>query len=646
MSNVPPKFYRLCRLCLSEDKSESLSIFDKEGTVRDIPRKILTCLSILIKEDDRLPKIICLKCSEQLETFSKFKEVATKAEEILNNFILYTQQLTGTEEEKMRHTEDLLANITSSVLDIKPEPISIANDVKEELQESAHLPTCMVEERTPFSISFAVPHDTKQSVGMEIEPSASDPDAAVVPEPSVEPIVQECLSSTIEDSYERNAPCTPPREAFIKVKPPSVLQAPRILNKEFNYRTSEDSDIQPEPADLSNKRAENLTCVPEFDYVRDDTDAHSISSNSSDPDRLEVDMSQATDDHNSNSTTHSAPSPVYENSSGDLPNAAEWRHTLHCQNNGLSNSNEVADLSGDASQLLRKLITCRKLGMSVTSTSEGGASPHVLNYSLFQSRMPVSSLHGGLGISEKEKSSGRRKQSYPTKANNGQEAGEKNKDDDYGGGGGNPDFTGNNPWCNVGGNNKAKSVGTMSRRMPVACTNCGTQTTTIWRRNLRGEMVCNACGLYFKLHGIDRPITMRRDTIHTRRRRPRGEGKRHRHETGALVMPARKVAERTYLGKTRIAGSEGHDAVSTTNSLSETIDTENMLTALRRQLQPHLVMALSQGQKSHTAYSPYQQGINQPSFLPNCAEMDSDSDSIADLPLNLVSTQLAETETH
>lgn len=55
----------------------------------------------------------------------------------------------------------------------------------------------------------------------------------------------------------------------------------------------------------------------------------------------------------------------------------------------------------------------------------------------------------------------------------------------------------------------------------MSCSNCGTLTTTIWRRSIRGEIVCNACGLYFKLHGVNRPHSMRRDTIHTRRRRPR-----------------------------------------------------------------------------------------------------------------------------
>lgn len=71
--------------------------------------------------------------------------------------------------------------------------------------------------------------------------------------------------------------------------------------------------------------------------------------------------------------------------------------------------------------------------------------------------------------------------------------------------------------------------GNIAKKIDMSCTNCGTMTTTIWRRNMKGEMVCNACGLYYKLHGVNRPVTMRRDTIHTRRRRPKGEAPtRHR----------------------------------------------------------------------------------------------------------------------
>ncbi|CAG0900220.1 unnamed protein product, partial [Darwinula stevensoni] len=41
-----------------------------------------------------------------------------------------------------------------------------------------------------------------------------------------------------------------------------------------------------------------------------------------------------------------------------------------------------------------------------------------------------------------------------------------------------------------------------SRRAGTSCSNCKTTTTTLWRRNQHGEPVCNACGLYFKLHNV------------------------------------------------------------------------------------------------------------------------------------------------
>jgi len=44
------------------------------------------------------------------------------------------------------------------------------------------------------------------------------------------------------------------------------------------------------------------------------------------------------------------------------------------------------------------------------------------------------------------------------------------------------------------------------RRTGVQCANCRTSNTTLWRRNNSGEPVCNACGLYFKLHNVSLKI--------------------------------------------------------------------------------------------------------------------------------------------
>ncbi|KAF2348051.1 Zinc finger GATA-type [Trinorchestia longiramus] len=59
------------------------------------------------------------------------------------------------------------------------------------------------------------------------------------------------------------------------------------------------------------------------------------------------------------------------------------------------------------------------------------------------------------------------------------------------------------------------------KNMGVVCSNCSTNNTRLWRRNPKGDIVCNACGLYFKLHNVDRPSHLFRDSPMTRRRNPR-----------------------------------------------------------------------------------------------------------------------------
>lgn len=61
-----------------------------------------------------------------------------------------------------------------------------------------------------------------------------------------------------------------------------------------------------------------------------------------------------------------------------------------------------------------------------------------------------------------------------------------------------------------------------ARRVGLQCSNCNTQNTSLWRRNQVGEPVCNACGLYYKLHNVNRPLAMKKDNIQSRKRKPKG----------------------------------------------------------------------------------------------------------------------------
>ncbi|CAF0813435.1 unnamed protein product [Brachionus calyciflorus] len=64
-----------------------------------------------------------------------------------------------------------------------------------------------------------------------------------------------------------------------------------------------------------------------------------------------------------------------------------------------------------------------------------------------------------------------------------------------------------------------RRVSASRTRSGLECANCHTSITTLWRRNNEGDPVCNACGLYYKLHNVNRPVTMKKEGIQTRKRK-------------------------------------------------------------------------------------------------------------------------------
>ncbi|KAI8390366.1 hypothetical protein BD560DRAFT_380739 [Blakeslea trispora] len=58
----------------------------------------------------------------------------------------------------------------------------------------------------------------------------------------------------------------------------------------------------------------------------------------------------------------------------------------------------------------------------------------------------------------------------------------------------------------------------VNRHTALICANCRTTTTPLWRRDEAGNTICNACGLYYKLHNVHRPVSMKRSVIKRRKR--------------------------------------------------------------------------------------------------------------------------------
>ncbi|KAJ2704832.1 Vacuolar protein-sorting-associated protein 33 [Coemansia sp. IMI 203386] len=66
--------------------------------------------------------------------------------------------------------------------------------------------------------------------------------------------------------------------------------------------------------------------------------------------------------------------------------------------------------------------------------------------------------------------------------------------------------------------NAARKDGADDDAPKTVCSNCTTTNTPLWRRDEKNNPLCNACGLYYKLHKENRPITLKTDVIRKRQR--------------------------------------------------------------------------------------------------------------------------------
>ncbi|PRT54889.1 Nitrogen regulatory protein areA [Wickerhamiella sorbophila] len=90
----------------------------------------------------------------------------------------------------------------------------------------------------------------------------------------------------------------------------------------------------------------------------------------------------------------------------------------------------------------------------------------------------------------------------------------------------------------------------------LQCTNCSTRNTPLWRRNSEGQPLCNACGLFLKLHGQERPLSLKSDVIKKRNRNASTNSSRVSAEaessSPAASTNSRRNSSTAHVGDTRL----------------------------------------------------------------------------------------------
>ncbi|KAL6310459.1 hypothetical protein BKA93DRAFT_820881 [Sparassis latifolia] len=103
----------------------------------------------------------------------------------------------------------------------------------------------------------------------------------------------------------------------------------------------------------------------------------------------------------------------------------------------------------------------------------------------------------------------------------------------------------------------ARGASDDSEQPPTVCTNCQTTNTPLWRRDPEGQPLCNACGLFYKLHGVVRPLSLKTDVI---KKRNRASGTPH------------SASRKANSNLPKIASSTNRPRAATTNTMPSSLN--------------------------------------------------------------------------
>lgn len=111
---------------------------------------------------------------------------------------------------------------------------------------------------------------------------------------------------------------------------------------------------------------------------------------------------------------------------------------------------------------------------------------------------------------------------------------------------------------------------TSSSEVTTTCTNCHTTNTPLWRRNPEGQPLCNACGLFLKLHGVVRPLSLKTDVI---KKRNRGGGNNGTSSTPSTeALPTRSSTRKNSIANKKAStttSAETSPTISRRNSVGK-----------------------------------------------------------------------------